>query len=83
LWGDGFEIETLINVRIARAGATVAEVASFEHPRLHGVSNLNTFRDGARVLRTIFRERHQVRRRRVAAGAIAVALISVIGGHDE
>jgi hypothetical protein len=83
LWGDGFEIETLINVRIARAGANVAEVASYEHPRLHGVSNLNTFRDGARVLRTIFRERHHARHRRVAAGAIAVALISVIGGHDE
>jgi hypothetical protein len=83
LWGDGFEIETLINVRIARAGMTVAEVASYEHARLHGVSNLHTFRDGSRVLRTIFRERRHVRRRGVAAGAIAVALISVFGGHDE
>ena len=82
LWGDGFEIETLINVRIARAGAKVAEVASYEHARMYGVSNLNTFRDGTRVLRTIFRERRQVRRHRIAAGAIAVALSSVFGGHD-
>jgi glycosyltransferase involved in cell wall biosynthesis len=54
---DGFEIETLINVRIARAGLDVREVPSMELERLHGVSNLNAFRDGWRVLRTIIRER--------------------------
>ncbi len=53
LWGDGFEIETLIHVRVANAGLVVAEVPSLEHPRMHGVSNLNAFRDGRRVLRTI------------------------------
>jgi glycosyltransferase involved in cell wall biosynthesis len=57
LWGDGFEVETLINVRIAKAGLRVAEVASFERNRLHGVSNLNAFSDGLRVLRTIAIER--------------------------
>ena len=30
LWGDGFEIETLINCRFARAGLRIAEVPSFE-----------------------------------------------------
>lgn len=69
VWGDGFEIETLINVRLARAGVGVAEVASFEHPRLHGASNLNTWRDGTRVLRTILRERYASRLDGVAAGA--------------
>ncbi|HEY4451296.1 MAG TPA: glycosyltransferase family 2 protein [Solirubrobacteraceae bacterium] len=54
---DGFEVETLINIRIARSGLRVAEVPSFERPRIHGQSNLNTFRDGVRVLRTIVRER--------------------------
>ena len=54
---DGFEVETLINVRIARAGLTVTEVGSVEHPRLHGESKLNTWRDGLRVLSTIVRER--------------------------
>jgi glycosyltransferase involved in cell wall biosynthesis len=57
LWGDGFEVETLIHVRAARAGLTVAEVPSFEHSRIHGVSNLNAFSDGIRVIRTIFKER--------------------------
>jgi glycosyltransferase involved in cell wall biosynthesis len=56
IWGDGFEIETLINVRVAGNGHQVAEVPSHEHERIHGASNLNTFRDGLRVLRTIFRE---------------------------
>jgi glycosyltransferase involved in cell wall biosynthesis len=57
LWGDGFEVETLIHVRAAKAGLVVAEVPSFEHPRIHGVSNLNAFRDGRRVLKTILAER--------------------------
>jgi glycosyltransferase involved in cell wall biosynthesis len=57
LWGDGFEVETLIHVRIAKAGLKVAEVPSYEYPRLHGVSNLNATRDGLRVVRTMFAER--------------------------
>jgi len=57
LWGDGFEIETLINVRAAMRGLSIVEVASIEHERLHGVSNLNAVRDGVRVLRTILREK--------------------------
>ncbi|MBO3742762.1 glycosyltransferase family 2 protein [Actinoplanes flavus] len=56
LWGDGFEIETLLNLRAAQAGLAIVEVASFEHSRIHGVSNLNAFTDGMRVLRTIARE---------------------------
>ena len=32
-WGDGFEVETLINVRIAKAGLRVTEVPSFETVR--------------------------------------------------
>jgi hypothetical protein len=35
----------------------VREVPSLERERIHGQSNLRTFRDGARVLRTIVRER--------------------------
>lgn len=54
---DGFEVETLINVRIAKAGLVVHEVPSYEHPRLHGSSNLHAVRDGSRVLRTIVLER--------------------------
>jgi glycosyltransferase involved in cell wall biosynthesis len=55
-WGDGFEVETLINLRIARAGLRVVEVPSYEARRVFGTSNLNVVKDGFRVLRTIARE---------------------------
>jgi hypothetical protein len=55
--GDGFEIETLISVRVAMSELNVVEVPSFEAPRIHGSSNLNAFRDGLRVLKTIAQER--------------------------
>lgn len=64
LWGDGFEVETLIHIRVAKAGLAVAEVPSFEHARIHGVSNLNAFTDGVRVLATIVTERRNSRRPR-------------------
>ncbi len=54
--GDGFEIETQMNVRALRSGIRVAEVPSFEAERIYGTSNLNTFRDGWRVLKTIMGE---------------------------
>jgi glycosyltransferase involved in cell wall biosynthesis len=55
--GDGFEIETLIHVRVAEAQLAVVEVPSFEHSRIHGASNLSSLRDGLRVLRTVLHER--------------------------
>jgi len=81
LWGDGFEVETLIHLRVAAAGLAVTEVPSFEHSRIHGVSNLNAAQDGLRVLRTILAElRRSWRRRRggaVAAPAVAAAVAPV------
>ena len=74
LWGDGFEIETLINIRVAGRGYRVQEVPSLELDRIHGESNLNTFRDGMRVLRTIFSE---FRRRRAASPVPAAAAAPV------
>jgi hypothetical protein len=56
-------------VRAAGAGLVVAEVPSFEHPRIHGVSNLNAFRDGRRVLKTILAERRPELRRAPASAA--------------
>jgi glycosyltransferase involved in cell wall biosynthesis len=52
----GFEVETLMNIRAARAGLKIHEVPSHERCRIHGESNLNAVRDGLRVLRTIMRE---------------------------
>jgi glycosyltransferase involved in cell wall biosynthesis len=57
----GFEVETLINVRVAKAGLNVAEVPSVERERIHGVSKLHPVRDGLRVLRTILSERLRAR----------------------
>jgi glycosyltransferase involved in cell wall biosynthesis len=54
---DGFEVETVLNIRAAKAGLNVVEVPSHEEDRIHGVSNLNAWRDGRRVLKTIMRER--------------------------
>jgi glycosyltransferase involved in cell wall biosynthesis len=61
VWGDGFEIETVINCRFASAKVKITEVPSVELPRIHGESNLRTFSDGARVLRTIMAERQRAR----------------------
>lgn len=58
----GFEVETLINLRIAGAGMRITEVPSYEEERLSGQSNLKTFRDGFRVLGTIAREARRHRR---------------------
>ena len=77
LWGDGFEIETLIHMRVAEEGLRVAEVPSFEHPRIHGASNLDALGDGLRVLTTILVERRRAlrrhRSRRSATGVRTVA----------
>jgi glycosyltransferase involved in cell wall biosynthesis len=54
---DGFEVETLINVRVAKAGLRITEVPSVEQERLHGESKLRPLRDGSRVLRTILHEK--------------------------
>jgi glycosyltransferase involved in cell wall biosynthesis len=56
LESDGFEIETELIVRAAKAGLRIAEVPSIELDRISGSSNLQTFRDGWRVLRTLTRE---------------------------
>jgi len=54
---DGFEVETLINIRVHKARLKIVEIPSFERPRLFGQSNLRTFRDGWRVLNIIMQER--------------------------
>jgi len=57
--GDGFEIETQMNVRALRLGLRVVEVPSFEAERVHGVGRLRTIPDGWRVMKTLFKEKFQ------------------------
>ncbi|MDR3069354.1 MAG: glycosyltransferase family 2 protein, partial [Cellulomonas sp.] len=87
-WGDGFEIETMINIRVARSDAVIREVASFEHERRSGNSNLNTFRDGFRVLRTIWSERWQpattlTRRALATTGPIPHVTGGIVGPGED
>ena len=54
---DGFEIETVMNVRAAKAGLRIQEIPSYEYLRLHGMSHLKVMCDGIRIARFIVRER--------------------------
>jgi glycosyltransferase involved in cell wall biosynthesis len=76
LWGDGFEIETLIHIRMVKARLVVAEIASVEHERLNGVSNLNAVSDGFRVLATIITERRHSRRKAAATPGVSQGHVS-------
>ncbi|MFE7973286.1 glycosyltransferase family 2 protein [Streptomyces shenzhenensis] len=53
----GFEVETLMNIRVVKAGLRVQEIPSHEYLRIHGTSNLRAVRDGLRVLKVILKER--------------------------
>ncbi|MFB7511573.1 glycosyltransferase family 2 protein, partial [Streptomyces broussonetiae] len=53
----GFEVETLMNIRVVKAGLKVQEIPSHEYLRIHGTSNLRAVRDGIRVLKVILGER--------------------------
>jgi glycosyltransferase involved in cell wall biosynthesis len=52
---DGFEIETEICARSNLLGMSIREVPSFEYPRYSGVSNLNAFRDGTKIMGVILK----------------------------
>jgi glycosyltransferase involved in cell wall biosynthesis len=53
----GFEVETLMNIRAAKAGLLIQEIPSFERSRRHGSSKLRVIGDGWRILKVIFREK--------------------------
>ncbi len=53
----GFEVETLMNIRAAKAGLKIHEIPSHERRRIYGSSNLHACRDGWRILKVIIRER--------------------------
>jgi glycosyltransferase involved in cell wall biosynthesis len=56
LWGDGFEVGTLIHCRLAAAGARITEVPSVARVRLFGKSSLHAVTGGLRVLRALVAE---------------------------
>lgn len=58
----GFEIETMMNIRAARAGLRVQEIPSHEKCRVHGTSNLRVVFDGWRIFKVIAAETRASRR---------------------
>lgn len=75
----GFEIETMMNIRVAKAGLRVQEVPSYEFRRIHGVSNLRVVADGWRILKVITAEafRYRIRQRR-ASKAVNVPEVAAV-----
>jgi hypothetical protein len=61
---NGFEVETVLNIRALRRGLRVVEVPSFEAERIYGTGRLQTLPDGWRVLKALLREayEHHIRR---------------------
>lgn len=79
-FGDGFEIETLLNIRAAKSGLKILEVPSFEKSRLHGQSNLRAIPDGIRVIKTILRES---RRSRLTNAGLAPTIAARYDGENR
>ena len=72
---DGFEIETMMNIRALKVGLRVVEVPSYEHARFHGTGRLRTFPDGWRVLKTIFKETLRSTTRAPQSGHAALSVL--------
>jgi glycosyltransferase involved in cell wall biosynthesis len=68
-WGDGPEIEPLVNIRMAAQGLRVVEVASVGYPSIDGDDRRRLLRRAWRALHTFFAEylRRWRRRRSVPA----------------
>lgn len=73
---SGFEGETIMCIRAARAGLKITEVACYEDRRIHGQSNLRTFRDGWRILSLLINERRADRETAMPQLALPIELAS-------
>jgi glycosyltransferase involved in cell wall biosynthesis len=76
MWGDGFEIETVINCRFAASGVAITEVPSQEKLRIFGESNLHAVSDGLRVLKTLVTEWRRARAGRRMERSLDLAVAS-------
>src|SRR6185437_16045614 len=64
---DGWPHEIISNIRVARSGLKVVEVASFEHARVAGQAKLQLLPAASAILTAIFGE--WLRQRRTHPGA--------------
>jgi hypothetical protein len=79
VFADRFEVGTLINIRITRAGLKVKETARCKHSRSHSASNLNSASNGRRLLRTIFAEHYYQTRRAAQSKNLSAAWVQESG----
>jgi glycosyltransferase involved in cell wall biosynthesis len=56
---DGFAFEIQLAARLSQSSFKVGEFVSWESPRVGGESKLNAIRDGVRILRVLWDERHR------------------------
>ena len=83
LTADGFEIEMELILSAVKAGLSVVEVPSMELRRRAGNSNLNAWKDGKRVLKTLILERfRRLEAARVTASRVLLAPM-VVPAHGS
>ncbi|NJM40968.1 MAG: glycosyltransferase [Anaerolineae bacterium] len=70
---DNWAMEVISNIRVARQGLRVVEVASFEHLRIGGEAKLATFSAGWMILTAIVREWFEIPKRRAIQNAATVS----------
>jgi hypothetical protein len=84
LTADGFEIEMELILSAVKAGLSVVEVPSMELERRAGNSNLNAWKDGKRVLKTLAKERvRTLDPARAAQSRIALAEVELAAHGTE
>ncbi len=83
LTADGFEIEMELILSAIKTGLSIAEVPSMELERRAGDSNLNAWKDGKRVLKTMILERVRRLSYRNAAGAKIALVPTLMPAHTS
>jgi glycosyltransferase involved in cell wall biosynthesis len=83
LTADGFDIEMELVLSAVKAGLSITEVPSVELQRRGGASNLNAWKDGTRVLKTLMRERFRKLADRRTAVAQIMLVSTLVPAHDS
>ena len=91
VWGEGAEIEPLVNIRMAAEGLRVMEVATVRYPRIHGKRRRRRVARALRAIRVLMREHRRRARlgrrpsppaRHDTTDAAAPARLPYNGRHD-
>jgi glycosyltransferase involved in cell wall biosynthesis len=83
LTADGFEIEMELILSAIKANLSIVEVPSMELPRRFGESNLNAWKDGKRVLKTLITERLSKLSTRLAGHTPIHMIDTLVPAHNS